>query len=340
MAYLEYQTSLTSWFEADSLIGQAPDSEILSWTSRNDMSGLIGVPTITLTAGAGAAPRYRENVLNGHAVADFDGAASVLNSTTVWSTLVAAGAGTIIAVAAPDVIDSNNATANLNDAIVHSNTANNPGLFLRNNAGAYTYYAYANNGAGFNAAATPANPLLPNIYAWRYNNVGVWANINDAYVKTTGAGAGPINVGGTVRVGLNAGGTAYFDGKLAALLTYTIQLTDANLGKVFAYLEAKYFGPSTTAVSPLLRGDGTEQARDAGWRRLLEREQRAADIWWTGGLELLDWQIGDDVYLQHGDGPDPLGAGGGWPESAPKAHRVIRVEQVSPSRARILARPL
>jgi hypothetical protein len=337
VAILEYKDNLSLWLESDSLLGYTDDAEISSIVSKHN-------PNVVFSGGGAAAnPHYRENDLCGWPTMHFEDHDWMDSDTTL--SIHAANAGTIIVVAKPEEVDTDSGTIQTNDALIHaagvSGYQTSPGIFLRNTSGVYTAYAFGHDVGGAKSAALVLNDfqeLAWHIFCWRKGSANLWANVDEAYVKGTGACAAlDSNLPYIVRIGRNNAGTAYFYGKIALILAYTTTLTDKQLAAVCAYPMAKYFSPSFygSAFSPVLRGDGGEQALTVGSWYVDSRKSRLNGILYTGPKRLMDLELGTVVSVA-----DRLGTGGGWTRDNPKAHVVVKVAQISENKAQLVLRPV
>src|SRR4030042_4540326 len=156
MAFLEFQTGMTGWWEAAHLVGSAHGDPIGTWTSQ-------AAGAYVLSAAGAARPAVVDDGTgpNGFPYLSLDGANQYFAGTVIWSNLVTAELGTIVVIAKPTAIVNNSGTITANDPLLHGAITNTPGMFLRNNAGVYTYYAYNYSGVAQSASVTIAAADAP-----------------------------------------------------------------------------------------------------------------------------------------------------------------------------------
>ena len=347
MAFLPLASSeynlLLQWWEASTLMGYKDGDDVLSWQSQTTGGA-------TLTGSAGVTPKYKENILNGQPALLFDGVNDQLASGLNWNALTTGWSGNlwIACLWKPLATPGVGGTAR----VYGSSDGTAPGMRLLNPAGTVQEeYRTYNGGTYDTATASPADALWH--ISMLYHSTLIQCYINDPAVYVDSQSCGGVTLPALpLIVGSNGAGGAYANMYVASLLigctgpmTATAWL--AFKLRLFAYLCAKYFSPNAVDSdhrSPLMRGDTCEQVRSVLTRRLLDRERRESLVKWTGHRALVDVQLGEAVLLAHPQGPDPFGVavppGVGWPDSAPRPHRVLKIDDNADGTYSLLMEPL
>jgi hypothetical protein len=332
---------VTGWWRASSLVGNKQGDDILTWTSEAPGS-------YTLTGLAGATGKYQENQLNGLPALLFDGNNDTMTSSVNWSSLLAAGGiGSVVMLWKPVAMPGVGTTV----GIFGGDALSTPSLYLSTAAGpVYTLTAFNNDG-GIETTPAPGDTRWQ-ISIWQH---GSYLRIyqNDAYflVSQVASGASVV-LGQKLTVASRNAGYQFANILVAEVLTIStspvVSIAGQQLGNICAYLAAKYFSAGVSDTdhhSPLIRANSNEQVRNVLTRRLMARERRDRRVLWTGGLALLNYQIGDNVLLAHPLGPDVNGVATqppGWPDTkqGQRPHRIIGIAQTGDTTVQLTMEPL
>lgn len=224
--------SLTGWWRADGGTGY---------------NVLAGVGTFAAVASAGAsgtngtlsestnAPSDA-TALNGHDVADFDGTADLLKAANDFSTFVTATAGTILVLFNADTA-----------AAAAANNYDDPALVCDENNG--FNIGFSDGGVGFayydGTWVQPARVTCAtggyHVAKCRWDGTHLETGVDSGAMGVDGAGNLQFYAGSKLTVGRVAiSATAYFDGKVAEVITADSKLSNADIANVISYFNDRY----------------------------------------------------------------------------------------------------
>lgn len=179
--------------------------------------------------------------LGGEPAMDLDGTDDFLQSSAAMSTFVSAAEGVVAGVINVDAIDTNSINAYNNDP-AWADSLSFLGMHLHSDS-AGTLQAY--NWDGIEAKAQESTAFGTGsdvVHIWQHLPSGgvrleCWANGSHPNPSTSG---GTSDLTGTLRLGRNYA-SAYLNGKAAGLVTYSANLSTADIGLLGTVL-AGYYG--------------------------------------------------------------------------------------------------
>lgn len=328
MAFLEYKTNLTAWFEADFLGVACPQD--MGAISALNQSGLdvSGIDTNL----------FGDNSTSGLAGMAFG--IERLNGRPVWSSIPGTSAGWVgnlgtapLSSYMTTIAKTIFVVCKVNTIATNNVSYDNPGLFQGNSSASDTTALQVRNSTpptivamNFGGAVGTAPFTLGQwgIAILKHDGFNISAGWNDEDL-TLGAASGANNVSYLSVVGAGGIAPTYrgLDGSIAAILIYKEAMLVGNMAKVMNYLRAKWLSPNNTIASPGMRGDALEQARDVASRRLwFERQPlpmgtAKAPLWVA-----LDADVLADIAVASPLGPSAHADGTGWKNSRPERRRM------------------
>lgn len=174
--------------------------------------------------------------LNGQQTADFDGTNDrIADTANPLSAYVTAAAGTVLV--------AFNADAAAADAGAGS-PQNNPLLF--GDIGPYIGVGFCNAGVrvhvydgAYKSAVTAASTAAWHLAQMRWNGTNVEVRVDSGSWVTTAAG-NVSDLTNSMRAGMNFNSTAFFNGRIAEILTFNARLSDDEVNALKAYLNTRY----------------------------------------------------------------------------------------------------
>lgn len=226
--------SLTGWWRANSTTQYQNSTG--TWTGTASAGGSGSRNLTQATSGQRPADG---TALNGHTPPDFDGFDDVEANATAISTLLSASAWRMWTLVNLDAIAANSAASYSNDCLVTDSGAF-WGVFVRNNAGTHTVYAYQWDGAEKFASTTATLTGAWVLIQARYDGSNIRLKVNSTSVVTGAAGSISTTTG-TLSVGArDSAGNGPSNGRMAELGLLASAGSDADFDDIRTYVNARY----------------------------------------------------------------------------------------------------
>jgi hypothetical protein len=224
--------SLTGWWRADSTTGYVAGT-------FDGVASAGGSGSRDLTQGTGANQPGTGVAIDGHTAPDFDGTNDFLTNATAISTMLSASAWRMWALIQTDAIATNDATSYNNDTVI-CDTGLFWGVFLRNNAGTQSVYAYQWDGAEKAVSITASITGNYTLIQARYDGSNVRLKVNGSSVSTVAAGNISTTTG-TIVCGAGSGiGARPYNGRIIDCGLLAAAGADADFENIRNYCIARY----------------------------------------------------------------------------------------------------